>query len=271
MIVETSEDYHRLIHVAQTLSQIDLTATFHLSTEAHREQLSGLLIPWLADICSSSILGDDLVLRRTVGEVLSKRSKAGTAAGQPPETRSKLSATRLERLFLVFSRFWKAPRIAWMKVFVRILTADMHFKVALGQSCYQKWAWICADCLGYACRQYVCKDVYLPGRSVPFLRSGNRSFTPFMGNATLPCPRDRRSSGPRNGHAPHLTPSPHLLLYRTSRIATPPHPTNSRPSYQCGRRVFPHKEVADDVWAFEGHSSIKRGTEVSIGTTRGIQ
>jgi hypothetical protein len=130
VVVESTDDYFRLIHVAQTLSQIDLTVTLQLSVEAYREQACGILIPWLADICASHIMDDDLLLRRKVGDILLLPSKVGSAA---PDGRHRIAASRMERLFLVFSRFWRAPRIAWMKVFVRILTADMDYKIALGK------------------------------------------------------------------------------------------------------------------------------------------
>lgn len=104
--------------------------TFQLSYETYREQACGVIVSWLNDLSVSTVLGDDLLLRRYIGDALFMTSKIVSTA---PDGVYRTAASRLERLFLVYTRFWRAPRIAWMGTFVKVLTADMDYKVALGK------------------------------------------------------------------------------------------------------------------------------------------
>lgn len=133
-IVLATSDYARLMHVAHTLAQIDLTVSIQTVEGVHDEHNAAALISWLADLCECDTGWDDLYLRRLVGSILlsSSESESDELDATDDFDGGLKSPQWVDRIFCLFPKLWKTARIDFFRIFVRILSSDMRMKLGLG-------------------------------------------------------------------------------------------------------------------------------------------
>jgi len=110
-------------HVASQISQIDLMTTISDAGQAFKEEAAGLIISWLKDICSCSISGDTLSMRKTLAACVQDDSAEGRLGY------SKWN--QLQALMLYDVRLWKQARSDLRDLFVCLLSAGEEVRAAM--------------------------------------------------------------------------------------------------------------------------------------------
>ncbi|KAL7415119.1 hypothetical protein BDY24DRAFT_383763 [Mrakia frigida] len=171
-IIETSDNVPRLLHIAHTLSQIDLGVTLRSSHDTFRESVSAVMISFLLDLCTSTVASSPTLLRKFIADELFAprnansdrqrwRQKAGldrlkessrggffnsfnteSFKSKPVAKMADYSdamstgsgeLSRLDWLLVYHTKLWKRPRAEFQQLFTRLLMVEDSTRLEMAQ------------------------------------------------------------------------------------------------------------------------------------------
>ncbi|KDQ17558.1 hypothetical protein BOTBODRAFT_185706 [Botryobasidium botryosum FD-172 SS1] len=135
-IVEISLSIPRLLHIAQTIAQIDLGVTVRRVFDTCREEISATIIEWLLDLSSCRIGSDAVTIREIIAaELYTSRKKDSSSLTSNPDAGKVYGEiekpARLHWMFLYHTRLWKRPRLNLKQLYVALLSISRDHKLAI--------------------------------------------------------------------------------------------------------------------------------------------
>jgi E3 ubiquitin-protein ligase UBR1 len=123
-------------HTASMFHQIDVGVTLRPAMDTFREEMVGVIITWLADMCKATLLGDDEVFRRTLWQVLNSPRTTTTTNGTPPPKDLRIfpsNAKRIDWLMRIDVRLWKRAKFELRQIYSSLYCLD--FSVSSELAC----------------------------------------------------------------------------------------------------------------------------------------
>lgn len=126
-------------HTASMFQQIDIGVTLRPAADTFREEVAGVCISWLADMCQCRIGGDDELFRRLVARaMLERRSPGGKTVGTllAPDLKelewgrneAGHDAKRVDWMFHLDVRMWKRIKWEMRQVYAGIYCLDWEVR-----------------------------------------------------------------------------------------------------------------------------------------------
>jgi E3 ubiquitin-protein ligase UBR1 len=138
-------------HTAAMLQQVDLGVVIRHANDTCKEEIAGMLISWLAEMCHCHIGGDDQLLRRIIGDLLlepcAPRHTAPAPAGKVAAYDLKSlwqraaepdsQVTRLDWLLQQDARMWKRPKWELREMYAGVYALGRVQREQFGESAYR--------------------------------------------------------------------------------------------------------------------------------------
>lgn len=124
------------------LNQIEIGVAIRRSWDAFREELTGLIIAWLADMCQVTIGGDDELFRRLLFKaLLETRERPGATLLKDDATlyehildlKFAQAQSRLHHLFINDIKLWKKPKWEMRQMYNYVYTIGPIPRQQLGK------------------------------------------------------------------------------------------------------------------------------------------
>jgi E3 ubiquitin-protein ligase UBR1 len=123
----TSTDSEALYSAAQIIGSIDLAVTVRPAQVSFCEDVAGVFIEFLLDICSARYADDPNAFARTVAHILLAPLPRDKPAERPSEPQ-----TRFEQLLAFDIRLWKQARLQLRELYVRLLLVGSDVRAEIG-------------------------------------------------------------------------------------------------------------------------------------------
>ncbi|KAK8854813.1 hypothetical protein IAR55_003552 [Kwoniella newhampshirensis] len=135
-----SENPTVAFHTANMIQQIDAPVSLRLASDVFREEIAGVLISWLHDMCQCAIGGDDTVFKRLLAKALyePRIRGGGMGPGTPlaPDLKElewgKLmgghDVRRMDWLLQLDSRLWKKAKWEMRQIYCYVLLFDLEVR-----------------------------------------------------------------------------------------------------------------------------------------------
>lgn len=121
--VFTSSNLDQILWVTKMLAGIDLSCSTRRAEDVWNEEVAGLGIGWLRDLCACEIGGEGGVLMEVVAKVMLERGEGGNG--------NELS--RFQRLVGVDARLWKEARKGLVEIYVMLLGVSAEVKKEISE------------------------------------------------------------------------------------------------------------------------------------------
>lgn len=125
------------LHTASMLQQIDIGATLRNSSDVYKEELVGLLLQWLSDMCKVTICGEEDLVRRYVAMALfQQRAPRSNTEGTPlaqdlqdlDTKQGRAEARRFDWLMRLDVRLWKRAKWQLREIYAGIFVLGWDIK-----------------------------------------------------------------------------------------------------------------------------------------------
>jgi len=139
----TSPNPVSAFHTASMFQQIDLGVTLRSAADTFKEEVAGMLIGWLADMCQSTIGGDEDTFKRLVAQSLlePRPIKNGGGTPVPSDLRAlhersmmRKDVMRIDWLFQLDARLWKKAKWDLRSIYSGLYCLDWDVKKEMGKS-----------------------------------------------------------------------------------------------------------------------------------------
>jgi hypothetical protein len=135
VVVATTTDTDLLLHLGQTLGQMDLTISNSRAIRVYNESTMQHVLRFLLELCDTPLHGDETYWKRAMGQVVFELSPIKEKPDhQTDEDTTTELVTRIEWVMKCFPRLWRGARVATMRILSRIFAADPDFQLNLGES-----------------------------------------------------------------------------------------------------------------------------------------
>lgn len=139
----TSPNPITAFHTASMFQQIDLGVTLRAAADTFKEEVAGMLISWLEDMCNCAICGDEDVFKRIVAQALKEPRvvKGGPGTGLPPDLRNLedsrttvwYDTRRIDWLMQLDARLWKRAKWELRSIYCGLYCLDWNVKREMGE------------------------------------------------------------------------------------------------------------------------------------------
>ena len=128
--------------------QVDIGVTLRLTGDVHREDMCGMVISWLKDMCTSSVCSDPQLFRRLLHRALSEPRESYDGGELPPDLANLVpdpsvtssqprfygaEPTRLDWLLRLDGRLWRRAKWEMRVVYSTLYGLDTNVKKQLGE------------------------------------------------------------------------------------------------------------------------------------------
>lgn len=145
-MVSTTTDTDLLLHLGQTLGQMDLTISNTRATRVYNEGILQHVLRFLLTLCDTPFHGDETYWKRKMGKVVLEMEVMQGKPDHPPEGEPEVTdgMTRIEWVMNFLPRLWRGARVTMMRILSRMFAADRDFQLELGE-CHQDFPSVPAD------------------------------------------------------------------------------------------------------------------------------
>jgi len=138
-VMVTSSNPISAFHTASMFQQIDLGVTLRSAADTFKEEIVGMLISWLADMCQCAVGGDGDLFKRLVARALNEpRMIKGPGHGTPiPSDLRRLDAPseskRIDWLMQLDVRLWKKGKWELRSIYAGLYCLNWDVRKDLGK------------------------------------------------------------------------------------------------------------------------------------------